>query len=138
MKPGGSSPYRALFPLPPLERPKPLTDHEFKSRILDLMEVHLGPIYVNPMVVARLRKVFNAAYDPALDQPFVGTLYGVQLYQTPDITNGWFYAPPGGDDAVLRGRPAERPYLHQIDPAAEPYTPPPPRLSRYERLRADE
>jgi len=114
--------------------PEPLDDNEFKAALHNLFDSQLGPIYVNPMFIARLRKVFRASYGPSDDAPLVGTLYGVKLYQTPDLPDGWVYTPPGGDDDVLFGRAADTQYMHQLDPTAEPYTPPPPRLSRYDRL----
>lgn len=121
--------------------PEPLTDEQFKKAIHALLEHQLGPLYVNPMFVARLRKVFMSAYGFPSNPFFggcVGTVFGVELYQTPDIPDGWAYVPPGGDPNVLHGGAADTQYMHQLDPTAEPYTPPPPRLSRYERLRADE
>jgi len=122
-----------------------LDDDEFKAALHNLFDSQLGPLYVNPRFVARLRKVFRASYDPAPNitkhrlaslalQSFVGTLYGADLYQTPDIPDGWVYAPPGGDHNVLHGGAADRQYMHQLDPTALPYTPPPPRRSRYDRL----
>lgn len=120
--------------------PEPLTDEQLKGAFHKLLEHQPGPLYVNPMFVNRLRKLFGSAYDPgsACLQSLVGTLFGVDLYQTPDIPKGWVYAPPGGHDNVLRQEPADMQYMHQLDPTAEPYVPPPPRLSRYEWLRANE
>ena len=119
--------------------PRPLTDEQFREALYGLTEM-CGPLYVNPMLIARLRKVFMSAYDPnpACKGSLVGKLFGVELYQTPDIPDGWVYSPPGGDPAVLHGQPADERYMHQFNPTAKPYVPPPPRLSRYERLRADE
>ena len=122
--------------------PKPLTDKQFQKAVHVLLEDQPGPLYVNPMFVARLCKCFMPAYDTTPRTPFfggcVGTIYGVELYQTPDIPDGWVYAPPGGHPQVLRRDPADPQYLYQLDPTAEPYVPPSVLLTRYDILMAND
>ena len=121
--------------LPPLERPKPLTDKEFKDALCGVLNGHPGALYAHPMFVVRLRKVFRAAYDPApRNQPFVGKLFGVELFQTPDIPDGWVYAPPDEDSGIFRHQPADPRYLIRYDPLAGIYVPPKPIPTRYDRL----
>lgn len=123
-------------------RPRPMTDEEFKSalyRLLDSRPPQFGPFYVNPMVVARIRRQLTAAYDIPLTVQggLVGKLFGVELYQTGYIPDGWVYAPPGGHPGVLRRDPADPQHLHQLDPTAEPYIPPPVLPTRYDVLMRD-
>ena len=124
--------------------PQPLTDEEFRSKLLALFDdrlgAGLGPLYINPMTTARIRKLFSSSYDIPLTiyGGLVGKLYGVELYQTVYIPDGWVYAPPGGDHEVLRRKPADPQYLLQFDPTAEPYIPPPVLPTWYDYLMMDD
>lgn len=135
-----SDPYRTLAQVDPLPAFKPLTDDEFREALQGFMARQPGPLYVNPMFVARLRKVFWSEYDPKLTFTLaspkspVGKLYGVWLHQTRDIPDGWVYAPPGGHMGVLRCEPADQRYLHQLDLTADPYVAPKPIPTRYDIL----
>jgi rubredoxin len=122
--------------------PEPLTDEEFKSKYTDVTRGLAGPFFVNPMVIARIRKVFMSDYDVLLIPrgAFVAKLWGCELYQTTFIPDGWLYAPigVGGLPNVLRGGQADQRYLHQLDPTAEPYVAPQPIPSRYNILMRDD
>jgi rubredoxin len=106
--------------------PRPMSDEEFEESLNKLLETNMGPFYVSPMLVVRLRKVFRASYDPpagpqrGVRSSLVGTLYGAEVYQTGYIPDGWVYAPPGGDHDVLRRKAADPQYLHQLDSSAKP------------------